>query len=131
MKKAISYFMAAVLLALGLLTLFLSTSVIFDLFGIREKEGNYVLIVVWANFFSAMLYLSSAFGFIKNAKWTTYLLAINLTIMILAYFGFVSHVNGGGIHEAKTFGALAFRISAAVAFMLVAYFTIPRSKTIE
>ena len=131
MKKAISYFMALVLLAFGLLTLFLSTSLLLDLFGVREKEGNYVLVVVWANFFSALLYLSSAFGFIKNAKWTSYLLAINLIIMILAYFGFVSHVNGGGLYEAKTFGALAFRISASVVFLLTAYFTITRSKAIE
>jgi len=31
---------AVLLVGFGLLTLFLSTSVIFDLFGIRAKEGN-------------------------------------------------------------------------------------------
>ena len=49
MKKIILYLVAAMLIAFGLLTLFLSSSVIFDLFDIRSKEGNYVLFVVWSN----------------------------------------------------------------------------------
>jgi len=42
MKKYVLSTSAVILTAFGLLTLFLSTSVIFDLFGIRAKEGNYV-----------------------------------------------------------------------------------------
>ena len=62
MKKVLPYFLATILGAFGLLTLFLSTSVIFDLFGIRAKEGNYVLFVVWANFISSVLYLVAPTG---------------------------------------------------------------------
>jgi len=40
MKKILPYIIAVILTGFGLLTLFLSTSVIFDLFGIRAKEGN-------------------------------------------------------------------------------------------
>ena len=57
MKKALPYLIAAILAAFGLLTLFLSSSVIFDFFGVRAKEGNYVLFVVWSNFISSILYL--------------------------------------------------------------------------
>jgi hypothetical protein len=46
MKKIIPFSLATILAGFGLLTLFLSTSVIFNLFGIRAKEGNYVLNVV-------------------------------------------------------------------------------------
>ncbi|HRA60413.1 MAG TPA: hypothetical protein PLG30_12425 [Bacteroidia bacterium] len=46
MNKLLSYSVATVLSIFGLLILFLSSSVIFDLFGIREKEGNYVLFIV-------------------------------------------------------------------------------------
>jgi hypothetical protein len=42
MKKTLPYIIAILLAAFGLLTLFLSSSVIFDLFGIRAKEGNFV-----------------------------------------------------------------------------------------
>ncbi len=49
-KKIIRYVLAAVLIGFGGLTLFLSGSVILDLFDMRTKEGNYVDFVVWANF---------------------------------------------------------------------------------
>lgn len=66
MKKLISYGIAFLLAAFGLLTLFLSASVIFDLFGIRAKEGNYVLFIVWANFISSIIYLIASYGIIKS-----------------------------------------------------------------
>lgn len=84
MKKIIPYVLATILAGFGMLTLFLSTSVIFDLFGIRAKEGNYVLFVVWSNFISSILYLFAAYGFIKNKKWTTSLLGISTLILITA-----------------------------------------------
>ena len=43
--QILRYVLAVVLLLFGALTLFLSTSVIFDLFGVRAREGNYVLVV--------------------------------------------------------------------------------------
>jgi hypothetical protein len=63
MKRYIQYILATILAGFGLLTLFLSSSVIFDLFGIRAKEGNYVLFVVWSNFISSILYLFAALWF--------------------------------------------------------------------
>jgi predicted RND superfamily exporter protein len=74
MKKILPNLFATILAAFGLLTLFLSTSVIFDLFGIRAKEGNYVLFVVWSNFISSILYLFAAYGFIKVKKLDYYTL---------------------------------------------------------
>ncbi len=126
MKKFIQYLMAIILVAFGLLTLFLSSSVIFDLFGIREKEGNYVLLVVWANFFSSLLYLFSAYGFIKTKKWTAKLLGISAIVLIIAFAGLFIHINSGGIYETKTIGAMIFRMSLSIAFTAIAYFTITR-----
>jgi hypothetical protein len=65
MKKYVLYTSAVILTAFGLLTLFLSTSVIFDLFGIRAKEGNYVLFVVWSNFISSILYFLLLMGLLR------------------------------------------------------------------
>jgi hypothetical protein len=70
MKKIILYLVVAVLTGFGLLTIFLSTSVIFDLFDVRAKEGNYVLFVVWSNFISSFLYLISAYGLLTSKNWT-------------------------------------------------------------
>ena len=128
MKKYVLYTSAVILAAFGLLTLFLSTSVIFDLFGIREKEGNYVLFVVWSNFISSILYLFAAYGFIKNKKWTTSLLGISTLILIAAFVGLKIHINSGGIYETKTVGAMIFRISVTFVFAILAYFTITKKK---
>lgn len=128
MKKLLLYLLAILLAGFGLLTLFLSTSVIFDLFGIRAKEGNYVLIVVWSNFISSILYLFTAYGFIKSKKWTTTLLGISTLILIAAFIGLKIHASSGGIYEEKTIGAMIFRISVTLVFAIIAYFTITKKK---
>ncbi len=106
----------------GLLTLFLSTSLIFDLFDIRAKEGNYVLFVVWANLMCSVLYLFAAYGFIKNKKWTAQLLGIAAIVLIAAFVGLIVHINDGDIYETKTIGAMIFRITLTLVFATIAYF---------
>ncbi|MCU0359565.1 MAG: hypothetical protein MUF75_02420 [Bacteroidia bacterium] len=128
MKKGVWYALAIVLAVFGFVTLFLSTSVIFDLFGIRAKEGNYVLFVVWSNFISSMLYLFAAYGFIKYMKWTTLLLGISTLILLIAFVGLKIHINSGGVYETKTVGAMIFRISVTFVYALMAYFTITKKK---
>ena len=128
MKKYVLYTSAVILTAFGMLTLFLSTSVIFDLFGIRAKEGNYVLFVVWSNFISSILYLFAAYGFIKNKKWTATLLGISAFILIAAFIGLKILASTGGIYETKTIGAMIFRISVTLVFAIIAYFTITKKK---
>ncbi len=123
MKKSLPYLLATILAGFGLLTLFLSTSVIFDLFGIRAKEGNYVLFVVWANFISSILYLIASFGFVAFKKWTAKLLGVSTLILITALVGLFYHINSGGIYETKTIGAMIFRISVTLVFATIAYFT--------
>lgn len=124
MKKLVPYLLAIFLIGFGLLTLFLSTSVIFDLFGIRAKEGNYVLFVVWSNFISSILYLFAAYGFIKNKKWTATLLGISTLILIAAFIGLKIHARSGGIYETRTIGAMIFRIAVTLGIASIAYFTI-------
>ena len=126
MKKTIQIISGIILLAFGLLTFFLSTSVIFDLFGIREKEGNYVLFIVWANFISSILYLLAAFGFFTKNKKTTFLLVSSVIILILAFIGLKMHISSGGIYETKTVGAMLFRISITLFFTIISYFTITK-----
>ena len=126
MKKAIPYLFTTILTGFGLLTLFLSTSVIFDLFGIRAKEGNYVLFVVWSNFISSILYLIASYGFVTSKKWTDKLLWVSTIILITALIGLFYHINSGGIYETKTIGAMIFRISVTMVFAALAYFTITK-----
>ena len=126
MKKALPYLLATILTGFGLLTLFLSTSVIFDLFGIRAKEGNYVLFIVWSNFISSILYLIASYGFVTSKRWTAKLLGVSTIILITALIGLFYHINSGGIYETKTIGAMIFRISVTMVFAALSYFTITK-----
>ena len=128
MKKYIPYISSLILAGFGLLTLFLSSSVIFDWFGIRAKEGNYVLLVVWANFISSLLYLISAYGFMKIKSWTFKTLLVATVILIVALIGLFIHIYSGGIYETKTVFAMLFRISVTIAFTVIAYFSINKKK---
>ncbi|MBR9997332.1 MAG: hypothetical protein KFF73_00105 [Cyclobacteriaceae bacterium] len=126
MKKVVLYSMAGLLAILGLLTLFLSTSIIFDLFGIRAKEGNYVFFVVLANFISSLIYLLAAYGFTKARKWVTHLLVISLILLLIAFSGLLLHISTGGIYETKTIYAMIFRIMVTGIFAAVAFVTVTK-----
>ena len=122
MKQKILKITATVLLLFALLTLFLSSSVIFDLFGIREKEGNYVPLVVWANFISSILYLVAAYGLLKMKKWPVWLLVISAVILVAAFIGLKIHISEGGLYEAKTVNAMIFRIGLTILLAVASYF---------
>ena len=116
---------SAIILGLfALLTLFLSSSVIFDWFGMRAKEVNYVLFIVWANFICSILYLTAVYGFVKSKTWTSRILMIALVILIVSFIGFLFYINTGGIYETKTIIAMIFRMLLTLSFSLVAYFNI-------
>ncbi|NJN26917.1 MAG: hypothetical protein HC819_13515 [Cyclobacteriaceae bacterium] len=103
------------------MTLFMTTSVLLDLFGIRVLEGEYVEFIVWANFFSALGYLLSAWGFLKRAKWTTIVLAVVLLILIISFAALVILIYQGGNYETKTIYAMLFRIVLTLVFTLFSW----------
>ena len=128
MKKVVPNILAVLLAAFGLLTLFLSSSVIFDLFGIRAREGNYVLFVVWSNFISSLIYLLAVYGFVKSKKWTASILGISVVVLILAFISLKFHANSGGLYEIKTMSAMLFRIVVTAVFSALAYFLITKKE---
>lgn len=128
-KIVLRYSIAVILAAFGLITLFLSSSVIFDLFGIRAKEGNYVLFVVISNFVASLLYLFATYGFIKNKIWTAKLLYVTAGVLVVAFAGLLVHANSGGIYETKTFGAMVFRIILTLTIGTAALLMIKKTKS--
>ncbi|MFZ1659880.1 MAG: hypothetical protein WAT61_13715 [Flavobacteriales bacterium] len=110
----------AVLLLFGAITLFLSTSIFFDLFGMREKEGNFVPFVVQANFIASIGYVAAAIGLIAHKPWARYPLWMASVVLLVASIAFAWYVYQGGIHEQRTIGALAFRTLLTLAFYATA-----------
>lgn len=131
MNQKLRYAIAAILGLFALLTLFLSSSVIFDLFDIREKEGNYVLFVVWANFISSILYLLAVYGLLKARKWPVFVLLVSAIILIAAFIGLKVHISNGGIYETKTVNAMIFRTGLTLVFAAAAYFLYTKQKIIK
>lgn len=117
-NSAFRYFIAALLISFGALTLFMSSSVLFDWFGIREMEGDYVPFVVWANFIAGILYIIGSIGLIKSRKWTLRVLISAVVILLVTFVGLITHIKLGGLFETKTVGAMVFRISITLAFAL-------------
>ncbi len=126
-QKIIVNITGAVVAFFGILTLFMSTSVIFGLFDIREKEGNYVMFVVVANFICAFLYLAAAYGFFTRQKWTTMVLNVSVGVLIIAFIGLGIHIYSGGIYEHKTVAAMTFRTLLTVAFAFISFFYISKN----
>ena len=122
MKHTILKILTVLLLLFALLTLFLSGSVIFDLFGIRAKEGNYVPLVVWANFISSILYLVVVYGLLKMKMWSVWLLVISAVILVAAFIGLKIHISEGGLYEAKTINAMIFRMGLTILLAVASYF---------
>jgi hypothetical protein len=121
MNKKADLIGAAVLLLFAVITFFMSGSVLFDLFGIREREGNYVPFVVWANFFASLLYFCAVYGLATKQRWTTLVLGTSLIILVVTFLTFLYHIRGGGLYETKTIGALIFRIGVTGLFTFIAW----------
>lgn len=129
MKNAGAKITATILAAFGLLTLFLSTSVIFDLFGIREKEGNYVMFVVIANFVASLLYLHGAWSLLRMQRAAVTSLAASAILLFAALIGLWIYIGAGGVHETKTIYAMIFRTALSGVFTFIAYKLIKPSVT--
>lgn len=113
-------FAAIVSLLFGLITIFAGGSVIFDFFGMRAKEGNYILFVVWANFICGFLYLFASYGFFKKKDWTKDILGIAIYILIAAFVVLIIWIINNKPFETKTIFALSFRILVTFAFYWMA-----------
>lgn len=120
MKKnnVIVIIVALLLAAFGLFTLYLSSSVLFDLFGVRAKEGNYVWFVVFANFISSFLYVSTSYGLITNKPWAIKPIGAALILLAIAFIALIVHILLGGAYEQKTVYGMLFRMSLTCLFTL-------------
>lgn len=123
-KNYILYIPAAILALFAGITLFLSTSVIFDLFDMRSREGHFVNFVVRANMAASLLYFAAVYGWIHRRPWTAPVLLITAAMLIATFCAFRIYTAGGGLHETKTFGALIFRIVLTLVFVILAYWSI-------
>lgn len=112
-------FLSATLLIFGAVTVFMSSAVLFDFFGIRAREGNFVPFIVWTNWLCGFLYLVTAYGIYRQKKWTLYGLVTALVLLVTATAVLIIHIKNGGLYEMKTLGAIAFRTALTALFTVL------------
>jgi undecaprenyl pyrophosphate phosphatase UppP len=113
------------LLLFGLITVFVSSAVIFDWFGIRAKEGDFVPFVVYANMTCGYLYLIAFFCNIRKKFQTSfYLLMLSALILIGTFFFLNEHIATGGLYEVKTLKAMSFRTTITFILTGISWFLI-------
>lgn len=109
-NKIIIYVITIVLVVFAIVTIFMSSSVLFDWFGIRAKQGNYIPFIVKSNLTAGFLYLIIAYGFINSKRWAFWAM---LSVALLLFYAFILlylHIHTGGLYENRTIGAMIFRI---------------------
>jgi hypothetical protein len=117
--KILRILLSLVLLAFGALSTILTVSVVFDLFGIREREGNYVLFIVWTNLVCGLIYLVAAYTNWKKLSKTTTLLSLAVTLLVISFIVLEVYISNGGIYEVKTENAMLFRIGITSVMLVV------------
>jgi hypothetical protein len=122
MKKYIPFILGVLIAVFGLFTLYLSGSIIFDLFGMRVKQGDYVMPIIWANFVASLLYLTAAYGFFTKQKITCKALMIAMLVIVVGGIGLYFHIKSGGAYMPKTIKALSFRFIVTLVFFFSAKF---------
>ncbi|MCC7444791.1 MAG: hypothetical protein IT263_08160 [Saprospiraceae bacterium] len=127
-NEYISLLAAFLLFIFGAATVFMGGSVLFDLFDMRAKQGNYIPFVVLANWICGFIYLLAAYGLIARKQWTKNLLFVALVLLIATFLGFAYHIFSGGLYEMKTLGAMTFRTLLTLIMLIVAHLIIPVRK---
>ena len=122
MKNTLRILTSLLLIIFGALSTFLTLSIIFDLFGIREKEGNYVPFIIYTNLVCGIIFIFAAFSNWKKLNMTTNLLGLASIVLVIAYISLLVYVDNGGVHEEKTLSAMLFRIGLTALLTLTSFY---------
>lgn len=129
MIKGLKIAQSIFLTGFGVLSVFMTLSIIFDWFGIREKEGNYVLFVVYTNLICGLIYLFAAYNNWKNQQLSFYTLVLATILLVVAFVALQIYANNGGVHEAKTIKAMMFRIGFTAVMAAISYYILKKSNS--
>lgn len=122
-KTILRYLLLAGIFLFGLITVFLSASLLLDLFDVREAEGVFVPFIVIANLIAGILYILAAWYFFKSKPLALKLLFSSLMILLAAFAILLVYIYLGGLYQTKTIAAMIFRMTLNLGFLLgAAYF---------
>lgn len=98
-------------LLFGVITFFASSSVLFNITTVFQKNGNYPSFILWMNLLSSPLYLLAAVGLKSSKVWALHLLLVILIMLFLSLTYFILLIKNNENYELETFMALSIRIA--------------------
>lgn len=121
MKKQLPIIISVFLILFGVITIFIGSSTLLDLFNIRAKQGNYIPFVVRGSVVSGFMYIIAAIGVFKKQQWALNFLIAASILLIITFIAFLIHIKSGKVYEIKTIYALSFRTIITIAISIITY----------
>lgn len=120
-NKTYKNLIAIILAVFALITIFMSSSVLFDWFGIRASQGNYVPFILKINLTVGIIYLAVVYGYIKSQSWAFWAMVFAALLLIYAFSLLYLHIHTGGLYENRTLGVMTFRVLFTLVFAGLIY----------
>jgi hypothetical protein len=131
MRRYLIIILAAVLTIVGVVSMFMTFSVIFDLFDIRKQEGNYIPMVVYGNFICSFLYLIAAWYIYKENDLSTIYLIFSVLLLLVTYAFMLYHIQSGRPYEMRTVFAMLGRTSLTIVYAAIAWYLFSRVRKLK
>ncbi len=131
MRRSLIIILAGVLAVVGIVSMFMTFSVIFDLFGIRKQEGNYIPMVVYGNFICSFLYLIASWYIFKENDLSTIYLIFAVLVLLITYAFMLYHIQIGKEYEMRTVFAMLGRTSLTIVYAAIAWYLFSRVRKLK
>ncbi|MDN6279786.1 MAG: hypothetical protein L0J45_02165 [Psychroflexus sp.] len=109
-NKKFKNVVAIILVIFALITIFMSSSVLFDWFGIRAKQGSYAPFILKTNLTAGLLYLLAAYGYLKSQKWPFWVMLSVALLMFYSTALLYLHSQTVKLYENRILTTMIFRI---------------------
>ena len=131
MRRYLIIILAAFLAIAGIVSMFMSFSIIFDVFGIRKQEGNYIPMVVYGNFICSFLYLIASWYIFKENDLSTIYLIFAVLLLLITYAFMLYHIQSGKPYEMSTVYAMLGRTSLTIMYAAIAWYLFSRVRKLK
>ena len=131
MRRYLIIILAAFLTIVGLVSMFMTFSIIFDLFDVRKQEGNYIPMVVYGNFICSFLYVIAAWYIFKENDLSTIYLIFAVLLLLITYAYMLYHIQSGKPYEMKTVFAMLGRTSLTIVYAAIAWYLFSRVRKLK
>ena len=131
MRRSLIIILSLALAIIGIVSMFMTFSVIFDLFGIRKQEGNYIPMVVYGNFACSFLYLFASWYIFKENDLSTIYLILAVLLLLITYALMLYHIQSGKPYEMRTVYAMLVRTSLTIMYAAIAWYLFSRVRKLK